>query len=109
MLEGVAEEVATAQGEVEPEVARYLEAGGDLRSARDLLIAGGRRGCTGPCAPALLNAARDACNAGRDADASTSLVLDAVNDAVAWRLTTDHVVTDVELGYAVRAATARSL
>lgn len=109
MLAEVGATVATPPEVVHPALDAWLDAGGDLAAARDLLVSGGRRGCTGACAPALLHAGRDALVAGWSGDDAVALVLDAQDEVALLRQTADAPLTDAELGHALRRATAERL
>jgi hypothetical protein len=109
MLAEVGATLAVEPAAVRPALDGWLEAGGDLASARGLLLSGGRRGCTGTCAGSLLSAGRDALVAGRSADEAVAIVLDAQHEADWLRQIADPPLTDAELGHEVRRATAERL
>jgi hypothetical protein len=109
VLAEVAQQVAIAPEEVRAALSRWQEAGGDLAEAQALLVSGGRRGCTGACASALLHAGGDVLHAMPDQGDPVTIVLGALHEACSERLLADHAVTDLELGYALRAATARQI
>ena len=109
VLREVASELADDPAELRPSLDGWLAAGGDAESARSLLLSGGRRGCTGRCAPALLDTARDGLVRGLPPEAAVRLVLEAQHDLAWRRMAADRPATDAEAGDELRRAVAERL